>query len=729
MIIPILFLISMSSYLGVKGTHLFSIGLRSSSLRTPNGQSKTRNGMGRLILRILFLFISILSTLHSARANQPPPGIAGFGKSCVAVAPSGDPKFLTNQSAYGYLQSFIDLTQNVVNGSCTDNIQRLDLCLYNDAKNPPCDFVTFNVNDIKTVGSISLNPTLNQDISLTNISLQAVMSDPNTLCLNMSTPYGSQPLVCKHLTNPSVDQAQNQQQAQCTPASDACFGINSSQSIFNFSGSAIECVTDVMNNIFFNTTRCPQNEESYLSSLKAFATFQQTLQNSITALLILYVMFYGFKIITNPEKFGLESVVSHVMKFMLVTYFSIGLGPLYFQDGVKTIHNGMIDWGLPILRGVTNDFAQMVFSAADDTNLCKFDPDTYPPGKSGYAIWDTIDCKLGAYIGVKSVYHLGDVVSNPRYTEVNTIGANNTDPLSSVLNPDNDATAGEAALFSVILLLMLGGNVLIVIMLICFLVVFVSIVLGFISAYIICVLTLHVMVYISPIFIPLALFERTSQYFESWLKVVIGCTLQPMVIGGFVALMMNLYDGTLYGSDPGCQFKIHELQYTFSNVSGNATQTYNTYEMRLPQNDYASCTGTLGYKLIAYILGEGLTSNNLILFSIPFIKDTLNAVGDATLLMVFSIIFYYFSFSLYTFASDLTGGVNIESVAFNMGKAVDAAMQAVKKAGSAVASAATKGKGGGGGGGGDKGGGKSGGGDAAPKGAREAISAAAPKGK
>ncbi|CAN7976171.1 unnamed protein product, partial [Ixodes persulcatus] len=73
-----------------------------------------------------------------------------------------------------------------------------------------------------------------------------------------------------------------------------------------------------------------------------------------------------------------------------------------------------------------------------------------------------------------------------------------------------------------------------------FSVIFLSILLYFITHYLVCMITIYVMTYISPIFIPMALFTRTKAYFDGWLKVCISCALQPAVIAGFIALLITI---------------------------------------------------------------------------------------------------------------------------------------------------------------------------------------------
>lgn len=619
--------------------------------------------MIQFISRVCIVIVCMAS---SAYAKQPP---AGFGSSCSVFSKNINTDYLENKSAYGYLKNFInveiDQTGKNVSTKCTDGLKKLELCIYNDAKTPTCDFVTFIPGDKKTIATISKNSTLLNDPYISKITLSASMLNDTTLCINMATPYGINNLICKDGITDTKDKEVAPPPA-CRAASQACVGINSSQFITNFSGQAVECVNDVLDNIFFDTTRCSQNADSYLSSMNAFSTFQKTLQNSVSLLLTLYIIVYGFNVILHQDKFGLESVVTHVMKFMLVAYFAIGLGPFYFQDGKKTIHSGMIEWGLPLLRGATSEFSQMVFSAAKTSNLCSFDAEKYPNDQKAYALWDTIDCKISAYLGLKSIYNMGKILDDDHFASagpvIGTMGTRLADGPDHI-NPTSSTP--EVGLLAAIFFMILGAATLpLAFMLIIFLLVAFSIIAGFISVYVVCLITLHVLVYVSPIFIPLALFPYTEKYFKAWLKALIGCALQPMIIAGFVALIMTIYDSVLFGGVGGCDFVIHQYNYISANNITDPTQLYRSFEMVLP-NNVENCTKTIGYKMLGYASGEGMTSLNFLLFTVSFIKDSLHAYPDALLLMVISLIFYYFNSMVYSFASDIAGGVNVKSVSIN----------------------------------------------------------------
>lgn len=645
------------------------------------------------------IFMLTILSIAIAEANPVPPGQAGFGSPCAGTNIDPEASLVLQENAYGYIQKFIDMTANVpyktldgISGKCNDSLPKLDLCFYNDANNPPCDFWTLKPGDSYPIKTISKNPTLRDDASLQNIYLKANLLDKNNLCLTMETPYGQSPLFCKQVDNAPPP---TEPQSTCASANKACIGINYSQSIFNFTGSSIECVSSTLKSIFFTINQCPSNPESFLTSIKAFAQFQKALQQGVGALLILYVMFFGFKVILNQDSFSLEMVVKFVIKFVLVLYFSVGIGSYFNSQGQKQMHNGVVEWGLPLATQAMNDFAQMTLQAAGARSLCSFDPASYPPGAQGYSLWDIVDCRIGAYLGVKSVYNLGGILTNRNFREINNPQYGNNIPISMGPHKLNvHSSSPEFGFIYIFFLLLIGGNWLTIISIATFLTIFFSILVGFISMYVICLITLYVFAYISPIFIPLALFEKTSQYYDSWLKAVIGSILQPMIFAGFVGLMITMYDDILFGpplsaynSTPGCNFVMHQYQYSGVTDGLPYSQNYNTYEMVLPSADVTGCTRNIGYQMIAYVLGEGSSSLNLLIFSLPQIKDTQHTASSALLLMVFCIIFYYFYSILYDFTSDIVGGINLKGVVLDV---VGSAVNSLQNVGKAVLNAAMK---------------------------------------
>jgi len=142
---------------------------------------------------------------------------------------------------------------------------------------------------------------------------------------------------------------------------------------------------------------------------------------------------------------------------------------------------------------------------------------------------------------------------------------------------------GSLIFFTVMFGFFMAGNIIIVMMGLVFAIVFMSVLLYFLTAYLVCMATLYALAYISPIFIPMVLFERTKGYFDSWLKLFISCALQPVVIRGFIALLLTVYDSAIYGN---CEYKRHDYsagEYNFS-----------TFELRLPAVEAEKCEAGMG---------------------------------------------------------------------------------------------------------------------------------------
>jgi type IV secretion system protein VirB6 len=169
----------------------------------------------------------------------------------------------------------------------------------------------------------------------------------------------------------------------------------------------------------------------------------------------------------------------------------------------------------------------------------------------------------------------------------------------------------------------------------------------------------------------MVLFQRTKTYFDSWLKVTLSCALQPMIVAGFIAFAMNLYDDVLFG---GCKFLRHDYS--------NGTNFMSTFEPRLPQGDYESCVSSPGYMILGYILGYGWDSVGAIIFTVNFAKDELNLLGNSALLLVFSYIMGFFIDNIYSMAADLTSGTNMSRVALNVKQMATAMQQKITENGS-----------------------------------------------
>ncbi len=613
-------------------------------------------GINKLLLRGIGCF-SLLAVFLLLLATRV---MGDFGTSCSPLPISNSDDYLRQDTAYGYLIDNIDMTKYTPSNSCDPNNDKFNFCLQNEeGAATKCSLATLNTGDIRKLGQLSNNPNLGGNQLLKDIELAVVVID-DSMCLTMPTSRGAMPLACKKtiVSDPAKDKA-----AQCKVAGDSCYeGGSKSQSLFNFSGVAIHCVKETMDKVFYQTNECTEDDASYFSVIASFSSFQEALKTSIGAALIIYVVFYGFKLIINYEYASINKVGMFLTKFLLVCYFSIGLGPSYFKNGVETRANGMLDYALPFLSSATSEFAQMIFSSAGAKGLCEFDLAKYERGYSFYGLWDAIDCRVGYYLGVQLMYNIGSILDSisssvdaeESLSEPINLGKGGKDGLEAL-----DAVGGFP-LFTVLFGFFIAGNIIVVAAGIVFALIFLSILFYFITHYLVCLITLYVMTYIAPIFVPMALFNRTKAYFDSWLKITISCSLQPAVVAGFIALLLTMYDSTIYKN---CQYRRHNYSYMGSNFS--------TFELRLPSAEQEKCKSSVGYKLLKYYNGEGWEKFNLILFQIHYIRDILSLLPELLIVLVFSIIFYFFSKSMGQFAADITSGPIMDAVTASPTKLLD----------------------------------------------------------
>ncbi len=592
---------------------------------------------------------------------------ADFGQQCPSVIFAVDSEFIQN-TAYGHVLSNIDIT-TYINGGCDPDDPQLKFCIKNKAGSQKiCKEITMNVGEQWTLSQLNDNPSLGMNEVLKDLLLTATVIN-NKLCLMMPTSRGPMALVCKDTTLPT--QKKLDDSLTCRNIGKICYmGASRSQSLFNFSGLAIDCLKESLDKIFYQITTCGAVGDTNLQLLNPFASFQKRLKQGIIGLISLYIVIYGINLALSPSEYGAQDQIAiAIIKIIFVIYFAIGIGD-FFQQGKETSRNGMTEYALPILTSMGPAFAQMVFNAGGSKGLCEFSSDRYPPGYQFYGIWDAIDCRIAYYLGMGLVYNTESTLKNIPSTTNNITGNPiNINDTGNKAAPDSLHKVGAMRFFTVMFGFLMSGNIIIVASGLIFSVIFISICMYFISHYLVCCITIYVMAYISPIFIPMILFKRTKGYFDAWLKVCLSCSLQPVVIAGFIALLLSMYDGAIYKN---CEFMRHD--YVYSDNS-----KFSTFELLLPDNNPEECKSSVGYKLLNYYSGIGWSETSLILISIKSINlDTLGILIELLYVLVFSIIFYHFSKSIGQFASELTGGPAMDGVTITPMKVAELIKQAAE---------------------------------------------------
>ena len=621
------------------------------------------------IIRIKLLFIVIKFTVtmlpHFAYAINP-------SESCTLLPKVDDSGYLTDNTAFGFIQSNFYMKTHAA-GACDAVGTEFKFCIKNkDGAEDFCKQVAIETGAQATLGSLTNNTDIVGKSFISNIVLSVSEIDEQ-LCLLMPTSRGPMPLICRDKT-PAVpvegeEGAAGEENMDptgvCKTIAKSCYDTgNKSQSLFSFSGMTVQCLRDTLDKVFYQGSDCTPTEDNeiQMKMLRPFPEFQEAMKLTVRGMLILYIMFYGFKLVTNVENASLNKVATFLMKVILVMYFATGFWGGKTADGLQTRHNGMNDFVLPILVELTSNFTEFVFAAGGAQGLCEFDKSKYESGYEYYKIWDAVDCRIGYYLGMQLLYNIGSVL-DPLSSSVGA-GADAGTPINQQEKPSGAPSVldsiGMFSMFALMSGFLMAGNVVIVLLGLMFVIVFVSVVLYFISAYIVCMIMLYVMAYISPIFIPLVLFERTKNYYDAWLKIVFSCALQPAVIGGAIAMLLTMYDTAIYGN---CVYQRHDYIVSATNFS--------TFELMLPATDPELCTGSFGYKMLQYSMGQGWQERILLMFSTHAIDDALNLGASLLYMMLYVIVFYYFMKSINDFASELTGGPNLAAVTMSPNMVID----------------------------------------------------------
>lgn len=541
---------------------------------------------------------------------------------------------------------------------------------------------------------------------LSAVRLKGVV-DADQICTQMLFSLGWSTMACKVRPPPVMT----------LPPSDNC-NINTtscsdpsklrSKTFFPFTSRMMQCVNEVVYNVF-RSGECG-------GSINPIAQFQVYLRNIVKVMMVLYVVLFGIKIALGGEIPKKKELFMFILKFALVIYFAVGTFTPDDRSGAADIEQNGLEFLYKGVIAAMNSFSNMVLGndiTDKPLTLCTYNPSLY--GQNGnfdysfLAIWDALDCRVAFYLGFASPTELGKALAH-----------------SSALNI-------LGGIFSYIWGALFSFNVIFLVFSVAFGVFLLSILIYLAHLYIIALIAVTIMIFMGPIFIPMALFEQTKQYFDGWLRTVLGFALQPAIIVAFIALMMSVFDGIVYN---GCEFTPSSLSdgkpyWTMddsSTKSGNCPKSFGFLLANLssgkfmeqagfgvsdnttdPQGMFSDSysSGNSSVKTFSDTLSAAYgqsVSPHKGLFTYHKIKAGLENSGSdfgdmVKSLMIcafFGFLFYYFAQTLSDFAADVSGSVGLGARAVSPTAVVDAAMDFI----------ATKGKGGKyTKGGGDKGGG------------------------
>jgi type IV secretory pathway VirB6-like protein len=330
----------------------------------------------------------------------------------------------------------------------------------------------------------------------------------------------------------------------------------------NFSAPIVQCLKETMANIFTNTfghSKCldgtfgdSNNEcfnDNYISFQKGatqiqykvgnkvkeisfFEKLQKRLKIIINIVLVISITLFGFKLLSgNIDLENRKDFLIYLIKIAIVVYFVNGNAwKTVFFDG---IYNG------------SNEISRIFFKLQtnNERDSCNFGyqyrlggkdavkttggaittpavlPGTlilssaiYPPGKEYLMIWDTLDCKIMKYMNYKP-------------------GSNSTVVFSLIVAAFFTGGIGVVVSFSVLIIAFT----------------LISATIRAMHIFISSAFAIIIYVFISPIIIPLVLFEKTKSIFDAWLTHLMSFSLSPIVLFAYLSIFITLSEQIIFG--------------------------------------------------------------------------------------------------------------------------------------------------------------------------------------
>ena len=496
-------------------------------------------------------------------------------------------------------------------------------------------------------------------------------------------------------------------------------------------GPLIECVKEMIAKLMISTAVCSFDDVKLVLGSNSRTTsslfqFQKKMHLAVSALLTIYVILFGFKMVLAGDVPPKSELVTFIVKFLFVVYFSVGININPGSTNDLDRMDGMIQWAFPFMLDGMTQLASWIINASP-SELCKFTDVEYPDHLRHLQLWDSLDCKISHYLGLDAVQTLmvENATRNHDFSKLDILSFP-IPPYIYLLIPaiiSGYMQLVSLALMYPLLVISVGAFV--------------------VNATVVCMISIVILGVLAPLFVPLYLFNYTKGYFEAWLKLLISFMLQPMVAVVFMTTMLSVYDFGFYGT---CKYTYTDFTYSGPKVDieigplsasvpglDNRSARYFYVDQKWSasyedQDEIDGCKNSLGFILnnpfqFLFDTGESLVDDAVM----PWIEDAsgeedkkrfdfLDSVSAspgmffdmvevlfekiktlvlALLTACFTLyLMYHFSESLAEFAADMTEGVSIGNMAIKPQTLFKGGMKVASAAGAA---AGDKSAGGGGG--------------------------------
>lgn len=401
--------------------------------------------------------------------------------------------------------------------------------------------------------------------------------------------------------------------------SEACYNQAGSKSLapLPITSMIVQCIKESLDNLVAGIDSSGDLLKDKNGNKKGSFLFvaQKRLKNTVTAALVLALVLFSIKAMSGGVQRPQEMYML-ILKFALVLYFTTGDTMSKYYGYLTTLSNGL---------------SEIVLKASSESkNICNYEAGKdYEYTRNGNKIsysylapWDRLDCRILFYLGAP-LSGIGSNISGGAALVTIIIGA------APVL-----LVAG-----SIIGIVLAGGQILIALVCIFMALLLTMVILWMCYVFILSLVALSVIVILSPLFIPMVLFQHTKTYFEGWVKELITYSLYPVILFAFLSFMFIACDKIFY--------KNLNFEKKETTVLGNKKQWFSVKDGECNANE-----STLACVLQNYSFKQ---SSIIGLFDINYIEFGSSPLGELLKLCLILFLFYHFLTILPSMAAELAG--------------------------------------------------------------------------
>jgi type IV secretory pathway VirB6-like protein len=432
----------------------------------------------------------------------------------------------------------------------------------------------------------------------------------------------------------------------------------------HFSAPIVQCFKETIENHFLNisgitvcqnSTDKPNSSgvcssgylykkgESIPGGDSPFIKIRNKLQTFLKLCMILSLILFGFGVlIALPGSVERKVLINYIIKIGLVAYFALGNAwQAGFAKGVMNVSSSLgdvffkLDQSKPTNKNDGCNFPRYNF--ADTNEATRYDNPNYPENKNYLKVWDTLDCKIAMAIG------FGPETSIPNLFLI-IVGAIFSVPFGIFF-----FLLGFAFAFFLLTITMKAMHI-----------------------FIMSVISIIILLYISPVVIILSLFEKTKNVFDNWWKQILGYSIQPVMIIAYLALTISVFDKTLIGDA------------TFVGSKDPNTLVSDEYGRKMPK--IISCSGNANSTSIYCIFRISEIKQNPGLLAIGVYIPMLADLNDTKLKAILKSLIVLFVFSKFIdqigiVGSKLVGGTPLKGESLNLRGYMSSGLTAVREVG------------------------------------------------